>query len=93
MTGRKGKSNGKPLKTDWKGLLEKEQRIRIKQLPKVEEVTDEEEIKNHTNNLIERDKDAILVELLEEMTWINKTNISTKLAIKENDKKEEKTDK
>ena len=27
------------------------------------------------------------------MTWINKTNIATELAIRENDKKEEKTDK
>ena len=35
----------------------------------------------------------ILIELLEETTWINKTNITTKLAIKENNKKEEKTDK
>ena len=43
------------------------------------------------NNLIEEDKDTILIELLEEMTWINKTNITTELSIKENNKKEEKT--
>ena len=48
--------------------------------------------KNHTNNPIEEDKNAILIELLEETTWINKTNVATELAIKENDKKEEKTD-
>ena len=45
------------------------------------------------NNLIEENKDAILIELLEEMTWINKTNVATELAIKENDEKEEKTNK
>ena len=43
-------------------------------------------------NLIEEDKNMILIELLEEMAWINKMNIATELAIKENDKKEEKTD-
>ena len=43
-------------------------------------------------NLIEEDKDAILIKLLEETTWINKTNVATELAIKENNKKEEKTD-
>ena len=43
------------------------------------------------NNLIEEDKDAILIELLEEMTWINKMNVATELAIKENNKNKEKT--
>ena len=32
-----------------------------------------------------------MIELLEEKTWINKTNVATELAIKENDKKKEKT--
>ena len=45
------------------------------------------------HNPIEGDKKAILIKLLEESTWINKTNMATELAIKENDKKEEKTDK
>ena len=35
----------------------------------------------------------ILIKLLEETAWINKTNIATELAIKENNKKEEKTNK
>ena len=65
----------------------------MEQQPKVEEIADEEETKNHTNNPIEEDKNAILIELLEEITWINKTNITMELAIKENDKKEEKTNK
>ena len=34
----------------------------------------------------------ILIKSLEETTWINKTNVATELARKENDKKEEKTD-
>ena len=63
----------------------------MEQQPKVEEIVDKEETKNHTNNPIEEDKDAILIDLLEGVTWINKTNVATKLAIKENDKKEEKT--
>ena len=42
-------------------------------------------------NLIEEDKNVILIKLLEETTWINKTDVATKLAIKENDKKEERT--
>ena len=58
--------------------------------PKVEEIVDEEETKNYMKNPIEEDKDAILIELLEETTWINKTNVAMELAIKENDKKEEK---
>ena len=63
----------------------------MEQQPKVEEMVDKEEIKNHTNNPIEEDRKGILIELLEDTIWINKTNITTKLAIKENDKKEEKT--
>ena len=81
------------LKIDWKRLLEKGQRIRIERQLKIEEIVDKEETKNYTKNPIKEDKDAILIELLEETTWINKTNVATKLAIKENNKKEEKTDK
>ena len=64
----------------------------MEQQPKVEEIVDKEETKNHTNNLIKEDKDAVLIKLIEETTWIKKTNVATKLAIKENDRKEEKTD-
>ena len=65
----------------------------MEQQPKIKEIIDEEETKNYTNNPIEEDKNTILIKLLEETTWINETNVATKLAIKENDKKEEKTDK
>ena len=90
---KKGGIKWQPLKIDWKGLLEKGQRIRKEQQPKVEKIIDEEENKNRTNNLIEEDKNTNLIKLLEETTWINKTNVATKLAIKENNKKEEKTNK
>ena len=80
------------MKIDWKGLPEKGQRIRKEQQLKVEEIIDKEENKNRTNNPIEEDKNTILIELLEETTWINKTNVATELAIKKNDKEEEKTD-
>ena len=87
---KKGEIKWQPLKINWKGLLGKGQRIRREQQPKVEEIVDEEETRNHTNNLIEEDKNTIIVELLEETTWINKTNVATELAIKENDKKKRK---
>ena len=64
----------------------------MEQQPKIEEIVDKEETKNYTKNPIEEDRNAILIKLLEETTWINKTNIATELAIKENNKKEEKTD-
>ena len=38
---------------------------------------DKEEQINHTNNPIEEDKNTILIELLKETTWINKTNLAT----------------
>ena len=88
---KKGEIKWQPLKIDWRGLLEKGRRIRIERQLKVEEIVDEEETRNHTKNLIEEDKNTILIELLEETAWINKTNVATELAIKENDKKEEKT--
>ena len=59
---------------------------------KVEEIVDKEETRNHMKNLIKEDKNMILIEPLEEMAWINKTNVATELAIKENDKEEERTD-
>ena len=90
---KKGEIKWQPLKIDWKGLLEKGQRIRKEQQPKVEEIVNKEENKNCTNNPIEEDKNTILIELLEETTWISKMNVATELAIKENNKKEEKTNK
>ena len=88
---KKGQIKWQPLKIDWRGLLEKGWRIRKEWQPKVEEIADEEERKNYTKNPIKEDKNAILIKLLEETTWINKMNVATELAIKENDKKEEKT--
>ena len=90
---KKGEIKWQPLKIDWRGLLEKGRRIRIERQPKVEEIVDKEETRNHMKNPIEEDKNMILIKLLEETAWINKTNIATELAIKENNKKEEKTDK
>ena len=90
---KKGEIKWQPLKIDWRGLLEKGQRIRIEQQLKVEEIIDKEETKNHTKNPIEEDRNMILIELLEETAWINKMNVATELAIKENDKKEERTNK
>ena len=91
---KKGEIKWQPLQIDWRGFLEKGQKIRMEQQPKIEEIVDKEEIKNHmNNNLIEEDKNVILIKLLEETTWINKTNVATKLAIGENNEKEEKTDK
>ena len=65
---KKGKIKWQPLKIDWKGLLEKGQRIRMEQQPKVEEIVDKEETKNYTKSPIKEDKNAILIELLEETT-------------------------
>src|ERR1700679_3729471 len=67
-------------------------RIRETQQPRVEEVDDEDEGKNHTTTPMEEDGETILIEMLEGITWINKTNIATELAIEENSKKAEKTD-
>ena len=50
----------------------------MEQQPKIEEIADEEEAKNYTKNLIKEDKNAILIKLLEETTWINKTNVARK---------------
>ena len=90
---KKGEIKWQPLKIDWRGFLEKGQRIKMERQPKIEEIVDEEETRNHTKNPIEEDKNTILIKLLEGTAWINKTNVATELAIKENDKKEEKTDK
>jgi hypothetical protein len=71
----------------------KRQRIRQEQQPKIEKVVDEEELKNRTTLPIVEDKLGVYIELLETDVWIHKTNIATELAIKENSKKQDKTDK
>jgi hypothetical protein len=43
--------------------------------------------------LLEEDKLGVYIKLLETDVWIHKTNITTKLAIEENSKKMDKTDK
>jgi RNase H-like domain found in reverse transcriptase/Reverse transcriptase (RNA-dependent DNA polymerase) len=59
----------------------------------MEEVADKEETKNRTTSPLEEDKMGVYIKLLEADVWIHKTNIATELAIKENSKKIEKTDK
>ena len=59
----------------------------------MEEHPDEEENKNRTLYLTNKDLNAILLELIEEDIQISKVTIAMELAIKENKKKEEKTDK
>ena len=89
---KKGGIKWQPLKIDWRALVEKGKQIRRTQQPKVEEVVDEEEMLNQTTNRLEtEEKETILMEL-NETTSINKINVATELAIKENSKKEEKTD-
>ena len=64
----------------------------MEQQLKIEEIIDEEELKNQTTNRLEtEEKETILMEL-EETTCINKINVATELAIKENSKKEERAD-
>jgi hypothetical protein len=59
----------------------------------MEEVVDEEEKKNWTTSLMEEDKKKIFIRLMETDVWIHKTNIAMELAIEENNKKIDKTDK
>jgi hypothetical protein len=54
---------------------------------------DKEEMKNRTTSPLEEDKMKVYIELLETNVWIHKTNIAIELAIEENKKKIEKTDK
>ena len=89
---KKGEISWKPLKIDWRRLVEKGRQIRMAQQPKVEEILDEEEQKTHSTNPLEEDRNEILIDLLETDVWIHKTNIATELAKEENNKKPEKTD-
>ena len=59
----------------------------------MEELPDEEELKNRTLYPTNEDLNAILLELIEEGIQINKVTIVTELATEESWKKEEKTDK
>ena len=89
---KKGEIKWQPLKIDWRALVKKGKQIQRAQQPKVEEVVDKKEMLNQTMNRLEtEEKETILMEL-DEATSINKINMATELAIKENSKKEEKTD-
>jgi hypothetical protein len=59
----------------------------------MEEVADEGEKKNWTTSPIEEDKKEIFIKLMETDVWIHKMNIVLELAIEENNKKIDKTDK
>ena len=80
---------------DWtKGTLtwrNSTQDTRTTPKPFVEEEEDEEEWKTRTLNPI-KDRNEILIELLETDVWIHKTNIATDLAIEANSKKVDQTD-
>jgi hypothetical protein len=90
---KKGEVTFKPFQIDWRCLMEKGKQIRMEQQPKIEEVVDDEERKNQTTLPLKEDKLGVYIELLETDVWICKTNIATELAIEENSKKQEKTDK
>jgi Reverse transcriptase (RNA-dependent DNA polymerase) len=90
---KKGEITFKPFRINWRRLMEKGKPIRQEQQPKIEEVVDEEESKNQPTLPIVKDKLGVYIELLETNVWIHKTNIATELAIEENSKKQDKTDK
>ena len=89
---KKGEITWKPLKIEWRRLFEKGQRIKQARQPKIEEIIDEEEGKNHTTTPMEENEDKILIELMETDVWIHKTNMATDLAIEANAKKTDQTD-
>jgi hypothetical protein len=90
---KKGEITFNPFQIDWRRLMEKGKRIQQEQQPKIEEVVDDKEPKNWTTLPIVEDKLGVYIELLETDVWIHKTNIATELAIGENSKKQDKTDK
>ena len=59
----------------------------------MEELPDEEELKNRTLYLTNKDLNAVLLELMKENIQINKVTIATEWAAEENQKKEVKTNK
>ena len=89
---RKGEVSWKFWKIDWRCLFKKGRENQKARQPKMEEVFDEEEKKNHTMTPLEEDRNKILIKLLETDTWIHKTNVATDLAIKANNKKVDQTD-
>jgi hypothetical protein len=90
---KKGEITFKPFRIDWRRLMEKGKQIQQGKQPKIEEVVDEEELKNQTTLPIVENKLGVYIELLETDVWIHKTNIATELAIEENSKKQDKMDK
>jgi hypothetical protein len=73
--------------------MAKGKRIQQEQQPKMEEVVDDEEMKNRMILPLKENKMGVYIELLETDVWINKTNITAELANEENSKKMDKTDK
>jgi RNase H-like domain found in reverse transcriptase/Reverse transcriptase (RNA-dependent DNA polymerase) len=90
---KKGEITFEPFQIDWRRLIKKGKWIRQEQQPKIEEVADEEESKNRMTFSLKKDKLGVFIKLLETDVWIYKTNITTELAIEENSKKQNKTDK
>jgi hypothetical protein len=72
---------------DWRRLMEKGKKIWQEQQPKIEEVVDDKETKNWTTLPLKENKMGVYIKLLETGVWIQKTNITTELAIEENSKK------
>ena len=91
------KINWKTGKIEWKKYFLTFQQLfgkrKTNSEPTMEEQPDKEEWKNQTRNPINEDMNAIFMELLDEELEINKINIATELAIEDNKKKTEKTDK
>jgi site-specific DNA-cytosine methylase len=90
---KKGEITFKPFRIDWRCLMKKGKQIQQEQQPKIEEVVDEEEPRNQTTLPLKKNKMGVYIKLLETDVWIHKTNIATELAIEENSKKTDKTDK
>jgi hypothetical protein len=90
---KKGEITFKPFQIDWRCLMEKGKWIRQEQQPKIEEVVDDEEPRNRMTLPLKKNKMGVYIKLLETDVWIHKTNIAMELAIEENSKKTDKTDK
>jgi hypothetical protein len=90
---KKEKITWKLFQIDWRCFFKKGQRIRKEGQPKIEGVADEEETNNRTISPLQEDKMGVYIELLETDVWIHKMNVTTELAIEENNKKVDKTDK
>jgi hypothetical protein len=90
---KKGKITFKPFQINWRRLMEKCKWIWQEQQPKIEEVIDDKIPNNQTTLPLKKNKMGVYIKLLEMDVWIQKTNIATELAIEENSKKTDKTDK